>query len=381
MHAQNNYKDALKTDKARIKYLNHLVNDLCGPNTKFIFNQNDPKDFKHYTEGTSVDVVLEDFATIIHEFYHTINSRNSTRKILSYNLAPEKTIQVNYTECFKSEELNKVVRKGMQDSIFRYGLYIGNVKELHGGVELPEEFEEGSYSNAFGIYGILEEFIAYKNGFYASMELLDEFESFAKKDTSIIESYFDEVNGNTMAFYEFRWFCAKYLEHAKNNFPEQYKELYQNKELRVVMSIVMSEYQEGISRFEKIFQKNKFRLSENLAHHLRFDHSEADYIAVLEYSDLDTFVIEEKVMVDGVVQIKKTINAPEELMVQIKDYYNNITSQIKEASKGYPLMVFHSNTNAEVKYLKEIYTTDLQQIMNHFLFKNCTSSNYEQFLK
>lgn len=229
------------TKDARYKFYEDFSKKYNSPAILEIWKADKTKTFDEYVDGKSQSELLESYATVIHELLHAYNETENNGH--TYFIDAGTRIHVPFTEVFNSKELNKYVRKGLQDSVFRYGLYIGGKSELPGlgkvkGVNDSKQNE--AMSVQLGVYGILEEFSAYYFGAEAAFEHYDFYlTTYGKDKEDIWETYTQELEGELVAFYEFQLFMGWYLNFAKEKHPKMYTEIHNNKAFKVVYSLIL----------------------------------------------------------------------------------------------------------------------------------------------
>lgn len=242
------------TTAQKVFYTN-LVEEYCSKGVQEIFLSDKSNDWKNYVDGTSERELLASFETVIHELLHGYNNQNHELKIHTYFPGPGERVQVPMTKVFSSKELNNFVREGLQDSLFRYGLYVGGKQAVaeHGKERMILNKGNGSEvaSISEGLYGLLEEFNAYYFGTLASWELYDYYDdNLESGNQDIWSDYKHSLLGNAMAYYEFRLFISWYLIYAEQNHPEIYKGLTSNLELRSTFALLDNRYGKLVAEIE-----------------------------------------------------------------------------------------------------------------------------------
>lgn len=246
--------------------------------------------FDQYVDEYSERDLLKSYATVIHELLHSFNNtKNNT-----HNYFIEKGIQINvpFTSVYNSKELNKMISKNIQDSIFRYGLYVGGKSVLPGLGKIPDlntTKENEVMSIQLGIYGLLEEFSAYYFGNLAIYEMYEYYlNRGAKQEIEIWKDYKAEVQEEWIAYYEFQLFISWYLIYAKKNYPTMYKQLYENNALRIVYTLIEQKYATLLKESkQKIKLVDTFLPKENdILSMLDFSNSEEDFIRFIEFTGL-----------------------------------------------------------------------------------------------
>lgn len=204
---------------------------------------------ERYFSGRSQTDKISSLNTVIHESHHEFNSAYAY-ELLSQNspeqyefgdeysafyYADDDIILVKHGEIFNSNELKRVIPKELQS--FRYKPYIAPRSNLGSQVQ--------------GIYGLLDEFHSYYLGTKASMETFTHYEELAKTDIQAYLDFISSTSSSSWAFYEFKYFSLKYLQKAKNDYPEIYKELMANNELRRIYTKTSTAFEQLVEEFHQ----------------------------------------------------------------------------------------------------------------------------------
>lgn len=378
---QYSYNQELKSKKDKIKFAEYLSEQFGSPITKHIFNSQDKKDVLYYTNGSTVKLILEDFATIIHEFFHSTDTKETTLNQFSYGINHTIRINVPGTKCFESSEVNSMLSKGIRDSVFRYGLYMGNDKVLAGGLDVQKEVGEGVASVKQGIYGIMEEYFAYKNGFNAQLDLFGFYNSLPQETEGLWKDYFTEANNGTIAFYEFQLFVSWYLVYAKENHPNQYDEILNNKPLRVAFTLLHDEFSSSINRLDSLRASKSNFQTKCFADLVKLDDSHEDLIAMIKLSGLSEHIKDSTFVENGESKTIQIHLLPEHILSQVQDFYKKTQNSIINTDGYYPLLMYHTGVDDQTAYLKKLFNTKLENQLNSFKITGCTTENYEDYLE
>ncbi len=203
-----------------------LEKNYCGPET--CTTTVDGK-IVPYAGDTNSNVLLADYATVIHESTHTANSKGS------YLVIPGIEIPVEQTATFNSSEFKKIVPADAPKKIFRYDTYVGDSSVVS--------------ANVSGIYGLMDEFSAYENGTRASV--LSAETALAKGDTTLAKNFLSQASQNYFAAYEFELFIGWYLHYAKDNHSDIYVSTMANNNLRMTYTLIDQEFMSTISDMKK----------------------------------------------------------------------------------------------------------------------------------
>lgn len=202
-----------------------------------------------YFRGKTETDKIRSLNTVIHESHHQFNSvyayqllSKSTSEnyafgdeYSSFYYADDYIVLVKHTEVFNSNELKKEIPKELQS--FRYKPYITPKSNLS--------------SQAQGIYGLMDEFHSYYLGTKAGMETFTYFEEKARDNISVYLDFISNTSSNYWAFYEFKYFCLKYLQKAKIEYPEIYNELLSNEKLRQIYTKTSTAFEALVEEFHQ----------------------------------------------------------------------------------------------------------------------------------
>ncbi|MES2587899.1 MAG: hypothetical protein V4622_02895 [Bacteroidota bacterium] len=358
------------------KYNSKSIQEIWKSDTKFTFDE--------YVDGKAEKDLIKDYSTVIHELLHGYNQTENDGH--TYFIENGIRIHVPFTDVYNSKELNKVVRKSLQDSIFRYGLYVGGKSDLPGlghvkGINDSKKNEVMSIQ--LGIYGLLEEFSAYYFGDLAAYELYDYYlAKFPKSDKDSWASYYDEAKSDLVAYYEFQFFIATYLTYAKEKHQNMYADFHKNKHLKVVYSLIQDKYERLGQKIDAKFLENADNVEVNELFNLDFSGSDDDLIRFLEMAGMEAEDIYEikTSKVNGKTVSTKKIILDEEDLKDIKAEYSELAKQMNKQQDSQELMYF-GNFDLQIEFLKKQITPKLQDELNKLKIVGVTSSNYTDFLK
>lgn len=383
---------------ARKSFLTEFCKKYNSKSIQVIWNSDTKNSFEEFVEGHSEYELIEEYGTIIHELYHYYNKRETNGQY--YFIESGINVFVPFTQRYNSKELNKHVRKGVQDSVFRYGLYVGG-KQYTGiqqgkKVEVNKNGSNELSSITDGIYGMLEEFSAYYYGCLATYEAEKYFQSIQNPNKDPMYDFSQEVMGDVLAYYEFNLFMAWYLSYAKKNHPEIYAEIHKNAAFKVVYTLIDSKFKALVEQatikcnphlldVENEVNDPAFQAFLKLKFDGSFDDLQA-YYAVLAQEEPELFTKKQQV-----VQGKtKTILVPideDEADFLLEDYHDlaNEMKEYKQVSEQ--LAIFNSLEfyfalpSKQIEFLKKQFTTEVNNELNKLRIPGLTSANYSTFLK
>jgi hypothetical protein len=246
------------SDQAKM-YFMRLLNDFA-PNYKSFIDTNYCGPGCYYSvvnnvsvpasKDTTNDRLISSFNTVVHESTHHFNSHTEIC------VDPTIIIQLERTPTFASEKFLAIVPKEAFGKIFRLKSYVGN--------------GSGVSANLSGIYGIMDEFSAYRNGTKASVEAALSAKS-AKNEKRKLD-FIRESLPTYFAFYEFRLFISWYLDYGAKYQPAMHKALMENTNFRVAFTLLEQGFMEDIKIMEKL-------VSENPSVKWSYDFYEKDYVS------------------------------------------------------------------------------------------------------
>lgn len=222
-------------------YLPLVRSSYCGPGCYFRSINNKDVDF---SEDTSYLTLINDYTVMVHETTHHFNvcdGYNWETKLYNQRILIEPGISIVYrhTPTFNSDLFISIVPRDAPKKIFRYVTYVGRGSTTS--------------SNLSGIYGLMDEFSAYRNGTRSSLEAAKT--AISLNDVEKIKIFLGQSISEYFAYYEFRLFIAWYLEWGQKNRPVVYKEIMDNKNLRIAFTLLDDGFLEDIKELENIAMK------------------------------------------------------------------------------------------------------------------------------
>ncbi|MEX0596415.1 MAG: hypothetical protein WD512_07925, partial [Candidatus Paceibacterota bacterium] len=136
-----------------------------------------------------------------------------------------RTIKVKHTSTFKSRKIVKIIPDSCKT--FRFDLYI-DTKSNH-------------VTQHYGIYGLLDEFLAYYKGVKAKYDF---------KSTINDSIYFAGIVTSEMqAYYEFKYYIISYLIYAEDNHSRKFNRIINNNDFKEVFEYVDSNFAILVNKF------------------------------------------------------------------------------------------------------------------------------------
>ena len=222
-------------------YLSVIEESYCGPGCYLSVVNNQTV---AWDNDTTYKTLIDDYGTMVHESTHHYNGAggyNWETKFWNSRVLIEPGITISFpqTTTFNSDLFISIVPKEAPKKIFRYKTYVAKGTE-------PS-------ANVSGIYGLMDEFSAYKNGTRASIEAANT--AIKLNDKEKIEFFEKKAIAEYFAYYEFRLFIAWYLEYGVKNKPDIYKKIMANTNLRVAYTLLDDGFLNDIKELERLVKK------------------------------------------------------------------------------------------------------------------------------
>lgn len=156
---------------------------------------------------------IDNINTVVHEEFHAYSFRQASGKQAIFTEGGQAVI-VPYTDVFESSRMSVLIPESLHT--FRFGTYVGE--------------GSGLTSNLDGVYGLLNEFDAYRLGQEAVHALLPlVLRDIRENDnTDRAYEYFAAYSNNRSAYAEFLFFTLRYMLYARENQPEVYDGILAN---------------------------------------------------------------------------------------------------------------------------------------------------------
>lgn len=224
------------------EYDSLLYKNYCGPGM-----------YKTYIGGKHVEWIgdttflhlINDYETVVHESTHGFNvsigylNKKWREKIM---VEPGITIFYDDTRTFTSAQFSVIVPSDASKKIFRYNSYVG--------------YSSTVSANLSGIYGLIDEFSAYRNGCHAS--LVSTLKAIELKQDKHRDYFFEQSCGTYFAYYEFRLFIAWFLDYGEKYQNPIWKEIMNNKNLRIAFTLIDDLFLEDIKLIKQLQDKLKY---------------------------------------------------------------------------------------------------------------------------
>jgi hypothetical protein len=373
--------------KEKKKFYDELSNKYAHEDVKYIWSKDTEQNFTTWVDGDKESELIDDWETVVHETFHGLcNSLNDGQ---NYFISKDLIIFVPYSKVYNSKELNTVVRKGQQDSIYRYGIYVKGENHVPKGAggQSTNKINTNSRNEASsiqdGIYGMTEEFAAYYFSTLASFHTYDHFVStFGKEDVDASYDYRHMVEGTVIAYYEFHFFIAKYLMYAKEKEPEVYKGIMNNKAFRVVFTLIENRFINLILDYNDKLEDIPHNSANDLVEQMDFSGSDEDLAIFAEMAGIPSDQIYKKqTFYEGTeVYTTKTIILSQEYLDALKPEYDKFIPDVKKQMEG-DIFFYYASPTKQYNYLNKQVTSEMKAELAKLMFENCTDANYKDFLK
>lgn len=219
-----------------------------------------PSDFMVYISDDNFEQVLSSISTAVHEACHMYQSKKGFQIIDEQNLNYEFGAQyavyyineateflVKETEVFPSIQIARLVPKELRKS--RYDTYIDSKNKILG-------------TQQSGVYGLMDEWSAYYNGFKTTVMNYPIYESKASDNVGYFLNYISDASNTKLSYYEFKYFILQYLSYARSKEKKIYKELMTNAEMKKACRAidaafidVMSEYDDKVAQIQNLAEE------------------------------------------------------------------------------------------------------------------------------
>jgi len=207
----------------------------------------EPPDFMAYIDNYNTEGILDDIGTAVHESCHAYESMKVFHYITAgelafefddnysvYFLSSDEEYVVKHSKTFPSKEFAKEIPKDYQT--LRYKTYINTSTKNLG-------------TQQKGIYGLMDEWTAYYNGFKTTVLNFPEYKKLANRDAGKYLKYMEHASSHKVAYLEFKYYILHYLYFARNKHLDIYREVINNQQFIKAYSAVNLAYANIISDY------------------------------------------------------------------------------------------------------------------------------------
>lgn len=260
---QNKTKNEIKTKVEDILNKHHhdgiwLIKQIESLPSEFTIN--DKKTIKwdvidpinKYVHSSKLKEILFSLGTLIHESSHIYHSRaffvdikeknlDAEINFKKYYLKPEEQFLVKTTDTFPAKEISSLIPLNAKTERFEEYIY-------------PSEIDMGTQKD--GIFGLVDEWVAYYQGLQTEQALINYVYSnktqIKKSELNDWLNYASIMSDNYLAYFEFKLYILSYLYTAQKKYPVIYQKLSQNEELKSTLSKSDISYQTLLTKYLKI---------------------------------------------------------------------------------------------------------------------------------
>jgi len=211
-------------------YKAFVDSNYCGPGCyKLVVNNQ----LTEPSSDTTNDQLFDSFGSVVHETVHTFDRHTK--------LMVEPGIVIGFlpTETLYSEGIASIVPADAAEKIFRYKTYVGKGSVVS--------------ANKDGIYGLMDEFTAYRNGTKACIDAASVAKS--KGNAKRTEGFLKLATQTYYACYEFRLFIGWYLKYLEKTKPQAYAALLNNTNFRVAYTLIEQGFLNDIQTMENLVKE------------------------------------------------------------------------------------------------------------------------------
>lgn len=191
--------------------------------------------------------IIDGIDTAVHEETHGYSHHQGSIsfhgqdivRTTAYFVGNGKTINVPHTNIYFTKKMASSIPKRLRTH--RYNTYVAKPSE-------------NLSSNVQGVYGLMNEFMAYRMGMSTTVSLYQYYvDMYAGWDAW--ENFIHSGENGRTAYAEFKYYILNYLSYAKKHYPEVYQGIMKNKEFCKTYYQLESSYVKLIAAYEKDLKK------------------------------------------------------------------------------------------------------------------------------
>ncbi len=213
----------------------------CCPEAFYIYTNVDRHATIPHASNHPVDL-MNDLPSQIHEDYHILNAKENNGIVgyRIYRFSQKNSLALPLKTVFNSRELLQFIPASKYQEIPIFQTYI----------ETKYEPDHDAQTN--GIYGLLEEMLAYYQSTKTYIDLYPYIlKQYGYGDILVHSRYLSLNSSDISAYYELQLLVSWYLQLAKQNHPDVYQQLINSKQLKVLYSLVAHEYEDLVKQHHK----------------------------------------------------------------------------------------------------------------------------------
>lgn len=212
-------------------------------------------DFMFWFDGSSL---MDGLGVAVHEECHRYSHQNTHPKLVinqdgsydhrwsaNYYVGRGRHLEVWETEVFPSEKMAAGIPEALRT--FRYDTYVGKGATTS--------------SNSDGIYGLMNEFMAYCWGSNSNVSMYDYYLT-QPRTAGVWLEYVQNASGDYFAYAEFRYYILSYMLYAREHAPAVYSGILENTGLLEVFQAVDAKYASVIARYFESLEQASALLNE-----------------------------------------------------------------------------------------------------------------------
>jgi len=212
-----------------------------------------PSDFMVWVDGYDQESILSSISTVVHESCHVYQSKKPmilcAKKDLPYSFENKYKVyyidqsqeyMVQETSTFPSRKIAEQIPENLRS--FRYNTYINTRQRALG-------------TQQSGVYGLMDEWAAYFNGFKTTVLNFSEYQRLGQLDG--FKSYLGDAGSVRIAYPEFKYYILTYLVYAQQNDPKIYQAIVANEDFKKAYRAIDKAYEAVIMDYEKTLDKIK----------------------------------------------------------------------------------------------------------------------------
>lgn len=188
------------------------------------------------------DRIINSINTAIHEETHGYSFAYSKGyRHTAYFTGKKKAVHVTHTKVYRSKMMAGSIPKRLRT--FRYNTYVAKPRA-------------NLASDVQGVYGLLNEFMAYQRGMNTTVLL---FPYLRKQDADwgAWKSYISGCENDRQAYGEFKYYILHYLYYAKKHYPDIYKGIMNNRQFCRAYKALEKNFRKCIRQYETDLEKVK----------------------------------------------------------------------------------------------------------------------------
>ncbi len=199
-----------------------LLSKKYFPENYAVLKEYDDASINGMAQGDSLKDYISDVSTIVHEGYHHYQGLHSSYydAFVLYRVNDTLSFSVKNFKTFPANEINNIVPAATRKKIFRYDTYV-SAKDKY------------LVTQQFGIFGLLEECMAYYQSFSTEVSLFNYYkDNYGWKDPDAWITYLSNIASYRYSILEFELFISWYMQYARINHPKTYRDISSNAGLK-----------------------------------------------------------------------------------------------------------------------------------------------------